>query len=31
MLIAIYLNKQEALNVDPKANYQINFTEDLEQ
>ena len=28
-MIAIYLSKQEALDADPKAIQQINFTADL--
>ena len=28
-MIAVYLNKQKALDADPRANQQINFTADL--
>ena len=30
-MIAIYLSKQQALNVDPKAIQHINFTASLDQ
>ena len=29
-MIAIYLSKQQALNADPKAKKQINFTRNLD-
>ena len=31
MMIAIYLSKQQQLDVDPKAIQQINFTANLNQ